>query len=97
MSECEITIISKGNEHTFRQRKGLSFQALAARTAIPIEFDCRKSDCGICIIKVQAGTEQLSPAKEAEQDFLRAMHADADERLACQCRIYGNVRVEVEF
>ena len=33
---------------------------------------------------------------DAEKDFLAAMRADPDERLACQTRILGDVRVEVE-
>jgi ferredoxin len=97
MSECEIIIIKQGKEERFRQRAGLSFQALAARCATPLEFDCRASDCGICIVKVLAGENQLSPLKENEADFLRAMRAEADERLACQCRIFGDVKIELEF
>ena len=97
MDHCTVTLCQGGEEQRFKLRKGLSLQALAAREATPLEFDCRASDCGICILKVRAGNEFLSPAKPAEQDFLNAMHADADERLACQCRVYGDVRLEKEY
>ncbi len=78
-------------------REGLGFQALCAKyPKAPIEFDCRKADCGICIIRVCEGIENLSDPTDAERDFLKAMHADPDERLACQCRILGDLCVRVE-
>ena len=77
-------------------RRGLGFQALCAEHETPIEFDCREADCGICIMHVVKGMEHLSPAVGEEKDFLTAMHADADERLACQCRIMGDVEVVVD-
>ena len=96
MTHVNVTIIHKNKKETFRLRKGLGFQALGTQSPIPIEFDCRDADCGICIVRVLEGLEQLSDKTYAEADFLKAMHALADERLACQCRIFGDVTVEVE-
>ena len=48
------------------------------------------------IVASASGMEHLSPAVGEEKDFLKAMHADADERLACQCRIMGDVEVVVD-
>ena len=31
------------------------------------------------------------------QQFLNSMRADKDERLACQCRIFGTITIEVEY
>lgn len=90
-----IKLEHQGKEHVFKVRKGLGLQALARQTSI-LEFDCREADCGICICKVKDGAEHLTPPTRAEADFLRAMHADADERLACQCRVFGDVKLEVE-
>jgi len=44
---------------------------------------------------VESGLENLTPPTVAEADFLKAMHADPHERLACQCRIMGPVTVQV--
>ncbi len=95
--ECTVTVRKDGADKHYPLRKGFSFQALAARQSTALEFNCRAADCGVCIVKVRAGKEQLSPPKANEQDFLTAMHADPDERLACQCRVYGAVTVEIEF
>jgi ferredoxin len=87
----------KEPEESIRIRTGLGFQALCAAHETPIEFDCREADCGICIVTVTKGMENLSPPTPSEKDFLKAMNADERERLACQCRINGDVSVEVEY
>lgn len=92
----KVTIIARKSITTHELRAGLGFQALAAQTPVAIEFDCREADCGICIVHVKAGQENLTPKTFAEADFLKAMLAEPDERLACQCRIMGDVTVEVD-
>lgn len=94
---AKVTVMHKEKVVELPIRDGLGFQALCAKyPKTPIEFDCRKADCGICIIRVCDGAENLSLATPMEQDFLKAMRADPDERLACQCRILGDLCVRVE-
>lgn len=97
MKKSEVTIIFNGTETKHSIRSGLGFQALCARDKTPIEYDCRDSDCGICIFRVLKGEENLSAPEEKERDYLKALHADKDERLACQCRILGDVTIAVEY
>jgi ferredoxin len=78
-------------------RKGLGLQAVCARYSTGIEFDCRKADCGICAVKVISGADQLTPKTPAEDDFLKAMRADDDERLACQVRVLGDVELLADY
>ena len=92
-----LTVHHKGIVREFPVRKGLGFQGVCAKHATGLEFDCRKADCGICNIRVLSGAEKLSPPTAAEADFLKAMRADPDERLACQVRILGDVAVEVDY
>ena len=93
-----VTIQKNGNPNlVLPLRRGLGFLALAAANEIPVEFDCRKADCGICIVRVVEGASNLSQQTEREADFLKAMRADPEERLACQCRVHGDVTVKVEF
>lgn len=90
-----ITIQHKGQEKALALRHGLGLQAVE-RDCEWLEFDCRKADCGICVVRVKEGSEHLSPPTPAEADFLKAMHASADERLACQCRVFGPLRLEID-
>ena len=60
-----------------------------------ILFGCRDGACGACMIKVLEGEENLSKMEENERDFLETMAAEESERLACQCRVRGDVKIEV--
>lgn len=82
--------------NTFELRQGSGLAALKAKKS-SIEFDCLDADCGICVVRVLKHPEHLSPTELKERDFLAAMGADADERLACQCRILGDVTLKTEF
>lgn len=91
----EVRLECSAGERVFTLRRGLGLQALPAAES-PLEYDCREADCGICIVHVLSGQENLSPPTEREADFLKAMRADPDERLACQCRVFGDVRLKVD-
>ena len=95
---CQVEIDPGSNapKKSFSLRRGLGLQALAEKQETGIEFDCREAGCGICIVRVQGAGDGLSAPTEAESDFLSAMQADADERLACQCRVVGDVRLSLE-
>lgn len=60
-----------------------------------ILFGCRDGACGACMIRVKEGAENLSPMEDDERDFLETMAAEDDERLACQCKVRGDVTIEV--
>ena len=60
-----------------------------------ILFGCRDGACGACMVRVLEHPENLSSIDDNEKDFLETMAAREDERLACQCRILGDVTVEV--
>lgn len=93
----QIIIRAKGQTATHELRRGLGLQALAERNPnTGLEFDCRGADCGICIIRILQGMENLSEPTPQERDFLAAMRAEPVERLACQCRVMGDVVIEIE-
>jgi len=60
-----------------------------------ILFGCRDGACGACMIKVIEGAENLSKMEDHERDFLETMAAEPRERLACQCKVHGDVKIEV--
>jgi ferredoxin len=90
-----ITLRFKEHTKVVPLRHGLGLQVLG-KDCPWLEFDCRKADCGICIVRVKEGAENLSPPTTAEADFLKAMHAAPDERLACQCRAFGPLTLEID-
>jgi ferredoxin len=90
-----IMIHHKGHTKVIPLRHGLGLQVLG-KDCEWLEFDCRKADCGICIVRVQEGAGNLSAPTVAEADFLKAMQAAPNERLACQCRAFGPVTLEID-
>ena len=60
-----------------------------------ILFGCRDGACGACMIQVLENPQNLSPMEDHERDFLETMAAREGERLACQCRVLGDVSIEV--
>ena len=61
----------------------------------PLLFGCMQGNCGTCKIKVIANGENLSPMEELEKTFLASIDAKLNERLGCQCRVLGDVVIEV--
>jgi ferredoxin len=47
------------------------------------------------MVKIVSGADKISPMQDNEKDFLETMAARPDERLACQCKVYGDVTLEV--
>jgi ferredoxin len=60
-----------------------------------ILFGCRDGACGACMVRVIHSPQHLSPMEDHERDFLETMSAREDERLACQCRVLGDVTIAV--
>ena len=55
-------------------------------------FGCRMASCGACTIEIISGRENLSTMQSAEKNFLDDIGlGDGTYRLACQCRVLGDV------
>lgn len=91
MPKVEITTDNK----TIDVRDGYPLIDMCDEHETSILFGCRDGACGACMIRVIDGAENLSTMEDHERDFLETMAAEADERLACQCRVSGDVKIEV--
>lgn len=91
MPKVEITT----DKMTIEVEDGTALIDLAEKEDTSILFGCRDGACGACMIKVLEGSEKISPMSDDEKDFLETMAAEPDERLACQCKVFGDVKIEV--
>ena len=91
MPKVEITTDNK----TIDVRDGYPLIDMCDEHETSILFGCRDGACGACMIRVIDGAENLSTMEDHERDFLETMAAEKDERLACQCRVSGDVKIEV--
>ena len=73
---------------------GTRLQDIADAAGADITFGCRSGSCGTCRIRVADGLAHCSPAGPEERDFLAALRAPADHRLACQVAVQGDLTLE---
>lgn len=73
---------------------GTPLQAIADAAGADITFGCRTGSCGTCRVRISEGLEHCSEAGPEERDFLQGLDAPADQRLACQVIVHGDVSVD---
>jgi len=91
-----LTIKTQSRSLDFDVQDYESLVEVAGRLNTPLIFGCKSADCAVCAIKVLVNPESMSPAGEKEKDFLTAILAEPQERLACQCRVTGDVTIFCE-
>ncbi len=75
--------------------EGAELKDVTKEKGWPIAYGCEDGMCGTCIIKTAMGKENLSPIDEKEKQTLDVMGMDDGEhRLACQCKVKGDVEIE---
>ena len=74
--------------------RGTALQAIADASGADLTFGCRTGSCGTCRVRVREGLCNCSAKTPEERDFLRALKAPGDQRLACQVQVEGDLEVE---
>lgn len=62
-----------------------------------IPFGCEQGICGTCLVSVPEGADHVSAIEDQEKETLEAMAAEPGQRLACQCRVHGDVTIKSAF
>jgi ferredoxin len=93
----KVTILHKDGREEFEIRHGVALQILD-RQCKPLNerLDCRKSECGLCLIYVLEGAKNLNQPLYMEEQTLRAMRVPPSCRLACQTRVFGAASFELQ-
>lgn len=73
---------------------GTPLRDIADATGADITFGCGSGSCGTCRVRVTEGLEHCSEPESEEKEFLRALQAPPDHRLACQVCVNGDVEIE---
>ena len=85
-----ITIIGK-DEKKFDLAKGSSLTELDH----VLIFGCRMAACGACAVEIISGANHLSAMQIEEKKFLEDIGiANGPYRLACQCKVFGDVSLK---
>ncbi|MBI1751686.1 MAG: (2Fe-2S)-binding protein [Acidobacteria bacterium] len=73
---------------------GTPLQAIADAAGADITFGCRTGSCGTCRVRVVEGLRHCSEPGSEERDFLKGLGSPADERLACQVAVHGDIAID---
>lgn len=60
-----------------------------------LAYGCRGGACGACLIQITSGADAVSKMQDIERETLESIAAEPNERLACQCKVYGDITIEV--
>ncbi len=91
---AKLTI--RNDNQVVEVESGMSMLDMSEDHETEISFGCRDGACGACLIKVIDGGGNLSNMEDEEKDFLESIDAAPNSRLACQCRVNGDVTIETK-
>ncbi len=74
--------------------KGDKLIDIANKEDLTIPFGCTDGLCGTCIVTVNEGTKNLTEKTGQEKETLELFEATENQRLACQCKVLGDVELD---
>lgn len=75
---------------------GADFQRIhSLYPTLPLRFGCRNGECGVCVLFIEKGMENLTKRTPEEVKTLRRKNFPPECRLACQCAINGDIIVGI--
>ena len=92
MSKYNITFADIAT--TVTVPRGTRIVEVAEKIGANIPFGCKENDCGDCIIEVLEGAKNLSTPSALETKLLKQKLAKANNRLACQAMVLGDVTIK---
>ena len=76
--------------------EGATLFEAGAKISAGIDTSCvGKGTCGLCRVKILAGAEHLTPFTDEERKHLGNVYHITKVRLACRCKVSGDVTIEV--
>lgn len=89
----EVKIKEDDDFQSYHVEAGQTLLEIHEEQDTDLMFGCCEGHCGTCKVFVTEGKENLSPMEEKEKKFLESIDAKPEERLACQCKVSGDVQL----
>jgi 2Fe-2S ferredoxin len=91
----KVTIAGEAPQ-TVEVAEGSTLFEAGARVTAGIDTACvGKGTCGLCRVKIIAGAEHLNAFTDEERKHLGNVYHITKVRLACRCKVAGDVTIEV--
>ncbi len=89
----KVTFSNTGDEVELQEETSL--RDISKKQGWPIAFGCEDGVCGTCIVEIEEGVENLNEIDDVEGQTLEMMMMkDGKHRLACKCRVKGDVKLK---
>ena len=75
---------------------GEELREVCQKNAMTLPFGCENGVCGTCLVSIKEGAENLTEKTDQEKETLEVLLAYDDQRLACQCKVSGDVTFDLE-
>lgn len=75
---------------------GELLREVCQKNDLTLPFGCENGLCGTCLVAIKAGAENLTEKTAQEKETLEVLLAYDDQRLACQCKIKGDITFDLE-
>lgn len=91
-----VTIVAEGDPKVVEIAAGATLFEAGAKVTAGIETACvGKGTCGLCRVKILAGSEHLNPFTDEERKHLGNVYHLTKVRLACRSKPTGDVTIQV--
>ena len=91
----QIEVYIENNQQKILVQSGSKLIDICEEFQTLIPFGCRACSCGICLIEIIEGEENLIPATDQERILLDVFaEENAHARLACQCIVNGSIKIK---
>jgi ferredoxin len=88
-------VIFSNNGEEVQAEEGAELKDITREKGWPIAYGCEDGACGTCIVEVEEGAENLGEMSDMEKQTLEVMMMnDGQHRLACQCKVKGDVKIK---
>lgn len=88
---AKITLLRNGK--TYEVAPGTAFLEFCQDQDAPHDFGCTVGSCGTCVLVLEKGADQVSPASSEEQETVAMCTAVKGARLGCQMKVMGDITV----
>ncbi|MCX7946670.1 MAG: (2Fe-2S)-binding protein [Hydrogenophilus sp.] len=91
MAKAKVTFADVGV--TVTVPAGTRLIECSERAGSGIVYACREGECGVCVMTVLSGLENLSAPSVLEARVLAEIFAGRNQRMACQAQVLGGTVV----
>lgn len=75
---------------------GTELRDVCQQNDMTLPFGCENGVCGTCLVSIKEGSEHLTEKTDQEKETLEVLLAYEDQRLACQCKVTGDVTFDLD-